>query len=67
MQEAMEKAVADEKTRANEAEASAIQGDTLTQRLGVTIDLSRESIPILPDEVIDIIKDRLERLSLIHI
>ncbi len=59
--EAMEKAVTDDKNRASESEASAIQGDTLTLRPGITIDLSRNNIPLLPDEVIDIIKDKLER------
>ena len=59
--DAMNKAVTDGANRASEAEASAIQGDTLIRRAQVTIDLSRKGIPVLPDEVVDIIKDKLER------
>ncbi|KAH8882743.1 hypothetical protein GQ53DRAFT_665329 [Thozetella sp. PMI_491] len=64
--EAMSKALANEANRASEAEANAIQGDTLTLRPGVTIDLRRQAIPLLPEEVVDIIKDKLERLALNH-
>ncbi|KAG8410651.1 RAM signaling network component [Metarhizium acridum] len=33
---------------------------------GVTIDLSRSAIPELPEELVDILKDKLERLALSH-
>ncbi|ATY59151.1 RAM signaling SOG2 [Cordyceps militaris] len=33
---------------------------------GVTVDLSRKSIQKLPEEVVDIVKDELERLALSH-
>ncbi|KFG80544.1 hypothetical protein MANI_119668 [Metarhizium anisopliae] len=33
---------------------------------GVTIDLSRSAIPELPEELVDIFKDKLERLALSH-
>lgn len=40
------------------AEASAVSADL---KPGVTIDLSRKNIQKLPDEVVDIIKNELER------
>lgn len=48
--------------RADEARATSASGigDRLTP--GITIDLSRKNISSLPDEVIDIIKNGLERL-----
>ncbi|KAG8423257.1 RAM signaling network component [Metarhizium acridum] len=45
------------------AEAGAV-GTAL--RAGVTVDLSRKGIQKLPEEVIDIVKDQLERLALSH-
>lgn len=41
------------------AEASAVSNDL---KPGVTIDLSRKGIQKLPEEVVDIIKNELERL-----
>ncbi|KAG6042216.1 hypothetical protein E4U41_002559 [Claviceps citrina] len=35
-------------------------------RSGVTVDLSRKGIQKLPEEVVDIVKDQLERLALSH-
>ncbi len=52
----MNKAVTDEASRASDADPGAIQGGP-----SVTIDLSREDISTLPDEVVDVIKDRLGR------
>ena len=54
--EAMRAALGENQTQA--VEASAV-GTELN--LGVTIDLSRKNIVKLPDEVVDIIKNELER------
>ncbi|KAK3344843.1 RAM signaling pathway protein-domain-containing protein [Neurospora tetraspora] len=50
---------------AHENEAKATEGIS-TLKPGLTIDLSRKRIQKLPDEVVDIIKDELERLALSH-
>ncbi|KAI1493114.1 RAM signaling pathway protein [Biscogniauxia mediterranea] len=59
--EAMNSALQDNESQA--AEASGVSNEL---RPGVTIDLSRMSIQSLPDEVVDIIKNELERLALSH-
>ncbi|KAK4189866.1 RAM signaling pathway protein-domain-containing protein [Podospora australis] len=50
----------------NEAKAAAASGVSNTLKPGLTIDLSRKKIHYLPDEIVDIIKDELERLALSH-
>jgi hypothetical protein len=45
------------------AEANAVTGGIKT---GVTIDMSRKNIHKLPEEVVDIVKNELERLALSH-
>ncbi|KAK4087311.1 hypothetical protein Purlil1_8386 [Purpureocillium lilacinum] len=59
--EAMRNALESEKSQA--AEAGAVAPGL---RSGVTIDLSRKNIHKLPEEVVDIVKDELERLALSH-
>ncbi|KAI3317526.1 RAM signaling pathway protein [Xylariaceae sp. AK1471] len=59
--EAMKAALQDNESQA--AEASGVSNDL---KPGVTIDLSRQNIEYLPDEVVDIIKNELERLALSH-
>ncbi|KAK3941764.1 RAM signaling pathway protein-domain-containing protein [Diplogelasinospora grovesii] len=49
---------------AKAAEASGVIGNSL--KPGLTIDLSRKKIQKLPEEIVDIIKDELERLALSH-
>jgi hypothetical protein len=55
--EAMQHALAENENKA--AEASAVSTDL---KPGLTIDLSRKNIHWLPDEVVDVIKNELERL-----
>lgn len=55
--EAMKAALQD-----NESQAAEASGVSNRLKPGVTIDLSRQSIQYLPDEVVDIIKNELERL-----
>ncbi|KAK0669989.1 RAM signaling pathway protein-domain-containing protein [Cercophora samala] len=51
----------------NEAKAAAASGVSNTlPKPGLTIDLSRKKIAKLPEEIVDIIKDELERLALSH-
>ncbi|KAK3684038.1 RAM signaling pathway protein-domain-containing protein [Podospora appendiculata] len=50
----------------NEARAAEASGVSNTLKPGLTIDLSRKKIQKLPDEIVDIIKDELERLALSH-
>ncbi|KAI8630983.1 RAM signaling pathway protein [Xylariaceae sp. FL1651] len=59
--EAMKAALQDNESQA--AEASGVSNEL---KPGVTIDLSRLNIQSLPDEVVDIIKNELERLALSH-
>ncbi|KAG7135907.1 Leucine-rich repeat-containing protein sog2 like [Verticillium longisporum] len=59
--EAMQNALRENESQA--AEASAVSNDL---KPGVTIDLSRKGIQKLPEEVVDIIKNELERLALSH-
>lgn len=54
--EAMKKAVEENESQA--AEASGVSNEL---KPGVTVDLSRRNIQKLPEEVVDIIKDQLER------
>lgn len=54
--EAMKSALQENETQA--AEASGVSTDL---KPGITIDLSRKNIQALPDEVVDIIKNELER------
>lgn len=55
--EAMKTALQD-----NESQAAEASGVSNRLKPGVTIDLSRRNIQYLPDEVVDIIKNELERL-----
>lgn len=55
--EAMQHAIESEKSQAVEAGAVG----TASLRSGVTIDLSRKNIQKLPEEVVDIVKEQLER------
>ncbi|KAL2116457.1 hypothetical protein VTJ04DRAFT_8625 [Mycothermus thermophilus] len=50
----------------NEAKAAEASGVGNTLKPGLTIDLSRKKIQTLPEEIVDIIKDELERLALSH-
>ncbi|KAI2775833.1 RAM signaling pathway protein-domain-containing protein [Daldinia loculata] len=50
----------------NETQAAEASGVSTELKPGVTIDLSRRNIQALPDEVVDIIKNELERLALSH-
>ncbi|KAK5656264.1 hypothetical protein OQA88_5027 [Cercophora sp. LCS_1] len=50
----------------NEAKAAEASGVSDNLKPGLTIDLSRKRIETLPDEIVDIIKDELERLALSH-
>ncbi|KAI0013236.1 putative cell morphogenesis protein Sog2 [Xylariaceae sp. FL0662B] len=59
--QAMNSALQENETKA--AEASGVSNEL---KPGVTIDLSRRNIQTLPDEVVDIIKNELERLALSH-
>ncbi|KAI2631856.1 putative cell morphogenesis protein Sog2 [Hypoxylon sp. NC1633] len=52
--------------RENETQAAEASGVSTELKPGVTIDLSRRNIQALPDEVVDIIKNELERLALSH-
>jgi hypothetical protein len=45
----------------NEAKAAQASGVSDSLKPGLTIDLSRKRIEVLPDEIVDIIKDELER------
>lgn len=45
----------------NETQAAEASGVSTELKPGVTIDLSRKNIQALPDEVVDIIKNELER------
>ncbi|KAI4592367.1 RAM signaling network component [Pestalotiopsis sp. 9143b] len=59
--EAMRSAIRD-----NESQAAEASGVSTELKPGVTVDLSRRNIQQLPDEVVDIIKNELERLALSH-
>ncbi|KAL2195986.1 RAM signaling pathway protein-domain-containing protein [Corynascus similis CBS 632.67] len=50
----------------NEAKAAEASGVSNTLKPGLTIDLSRKKIQTLPEEIVDVIKDELERLALSH-
>ncbi|KAI0385395.1 RAM signaling pathway protein-domain-containing protein [Hypomontagnella monticulosa] len=50
----------------NETQAAEASGVSTELKPGITIDLSRKNIQALPDEVVDIIKNELERLALSH-
>ncbi|KAH6613469.1 RAM signaling pathway protein-domain-containing protein [Chaetomium tenue] len=50
----------------NEAKAAEASGVSNTLKPGLTIDLSRKKIQMLPEEIVDVIKDELERLALSH-
>ncbi|KAK0635085.1 RAM signaling pathway protein-domain-containing protein [Bombardia bombarda] len=52
--------------REREAQAAEANGMSSTVKTGLTIDLSRKKIRDLPDEIVDILKDELERLALSH-
>ncbi|KAI2468301.1 putative cell morphogenesis protein Sog2 [Annulohypoxylon bovei var. microspora] len=56
----------DSALRENETQAAGASGVSTDLKPGVTIDLSRKNIQALPDEVVDIIKNELERLALSH-
>ncbi|KAF3765481.1 hypothetical protein M406DRAFT_257424 [Cryphonectria parasitica EP155] len=59
--EAMKKAVEENENQA--AEASGVSNEL---KPGVTVNLSHKNIQKLPEEVVDLIKDQLERLALSH-
>ncbi|TGJ84236.1 hypothetical protein E0Z10_g4541 [Xylaria hypoxylon] len=59
--EAMRNALQD-----NESQAAEASGVSTELKPGITIDLSRLNIQYLPDEVVDVIKNELERLALSH-
>ncbi|KKY30682.1 putative ram signaling pathway protein [Diaporthe ampelina] len=59
--DAMKKAV--EENQSQVAEASAVSSEL---KPGVTVNLSHKNIQKLPEEVVDVIKDQLERLALSH-
>ncbi|ROV87677.1 hypothetical protein VPNG_10384 [Cytospora leucostoma] len=59
--EAMKKALEENESQAGEA--SVVSSEL---KAGVTVNLSHKNIQKLPDEVVDIIKDQLERLALSH-
>lgn len=61
--EAMKVALEENETQSQAAEATGVSNEL---RPGLTIDLSRKNIVKLPDEVVDIIKNELERLALSH-
>ncbi|KAH7321009.1 putative cell morphogenesis protein Sog2 [Stachybotrys elegans] len=50
----------------NESQAADAAAVTSGLKTGVTIDLSRKNIQKLPEEVVDIVKNELERLALSH-
>ncbi|KAJ4306757.1 RAM signaling network component [Collariella sp. IMI 366227] len=50
----------------NETKAAEASGVSNSLKPGLTIDLSRKKIQTLPEEIVDIIKDELERLALSH-
>lgn len=50
----------------NESQAAEASAVSTELKPGVTIDLSRKNIQELPEEVVDIIKNELERLALSH-
>lgn len=60
-EDAMKSALEENKTKA--AETSAVSNEL---KPGVTIDLSHKQIKAFPEEVVDIIKNELERLALSH-
>jgi hypothetical protein len=60
-QEAMKNALEENETKA--AEASGVSNEL---KPGVTIDLSHKSIQVFPDEVVDIIKNELERYGFLY-
>ena len=47
----------------NEAKAAEASGVSSSLKPGLTIDLSRKKIARLPDEIVDVIKDELERYT----
>lgn len=51
----------------NEAKAAAASGVSNTLKSGLTVDLSRKKIVKLPEEIVDIIKDELERYGLLSV
>ncbi|KUI73624.1 Leucine-rich repeat-containing protein sog2 [Cytospora mali] len=59
--EAMKKALEENESQAGEA--SVVSSEI---KAGVTVNLSHKNIQKLPEEVVDIIKDQLERLALSH-
>ncbi|ROW00620.1 hypothetical protein VSDG_03243 [Cytospora chrysosperma] len=59
--EAMKKALEENESQAGEA--SVVSSEL---KAGVTVNLSHKNIQKLPEEVVDIIKDQLERLALSH-
>lgn len=59
----MKVALDESETQNQAAEASGVSNEL---KPGLTIDLSRKNIVKLPEEVVDIIKNELERLALSH-
>ncbi|KAK4181242.1 RAM signaling pathway protein-domain-containing protein [Triangularia setosa] len=60
VREARRKAIADEETR------PPAPGTTGTAGSGITLDLIGKNIPVLPDEVVEILRTGVERLALSH-
>lgn len=50
----------------SENQAADVSAAATALKSGVTIDLSRKNIQKLPEEVVDIVKNQLERLALSH-
>ncbi|TVY18306.1 Leucine-rich repeat-containing protein sog2 [Lachnellula arida] len=59
--DAMKSALEENRTKA--AEATGVSNEL---KQGITIDLSHKQIKVFPDEVVDIIKNELERLAVSH-
>ncbi|KAK1758444.1 RAM signaling pathway protein-domain-containing protein [Echria macrotheca] len=59
VREARKKALADEETRAAATDLDGLKP-------GITLDLIGKNIPALPDEVVDILRNGVERLALSH-
>ncbi|VBB73285.1 Putative protein of unknown function [Podospora comata] len=60
VREARRKAIEDEETR------TPVSGTTGATGSGITLDLIGKNIPVLPDEVVDILRTGVERLALSH-
>ncbi|KAK3935599.1 RAM signaling pathway protein-domain-containing protein [Diplogelasinospora grovesii] len=67
VREAMKRAYAEDDGRTPMAAAAAnAEDDSGPLKPGITVDLTRKSIPALPDAAVDMLKDGVERLALSH-